>query len=94
MFFTYTQNDSGGYLIGPEYIIIEADTKEESNEIFNNLELDHESRDCCSSRWYEYSASDGYEQPTIFGGEISDKFKEIQLDLSNEEYDTYCIIRK
>ena len=62
MFYTFDQNNSGGQFIGPNYIIIEADSAEEANTIaqesagvyFNGCE-DNIDCECCGDRWYPVS---------------------------------------
>ncbi len=58
MFFTYHQNNSGGRMVGPEYIFIETDSAQMADALaehntpiyFNGCE---DSRDCncCGDRW-------------------------------------------
>ena len=37
-FYTFNQNNSGGFFVGPEYVIIEADSADDANMIA----LDHD----------------------------------------------------
>lgn len=82
-FFTYCQNNSGGYDIGPaQYVIIEATSADEANRIaesdagiyFDGVSTGHDCS-CCGDRWREqWDIDDGYEMPTIYGD---------PLDMSN-----------
>ena len=77
MFYTFDQNNSGGQFIGPNYIIIEADSAEEANTIaqesagvyFNGCE-DGIDCECCGDRWYPVFG-DGEEKPL---SEINPKY--------------------
>lgn len=83
MFYTYTQNNSGGYFIQnedvDEYVIIEGDTRQDiqtkSNKIFENY---REYCHCCGERWdshIDYEELDS--EPMIYGDpvhEYSDGF--------------------
>ena len=51
MYYRYDQNNSNGYYLGPEYVIIEAEDKLESSKVFNNLNLDNSYCECCGERW-------------------------------------------
>lgn len=70
MFFTYNQNNSGGWFdeqVG-HYVIIEADNAEQADEraqgvgVYFNSEQDCE---CCGSRWYP--AYEGSPTPQVYG---------------------------
>ena len=73
MFYTYSQNNSGGRWDGPEYIIIEAEDAEFANFLaqrkgiyFNGC---YSGRDCscCGDRWNEVSNRDGKDSAQIYG---------------------------
>jgi hypothetical protein len=73
MYYTFSQNNSGGSWIGPQYVIVKADSASEANEIAENYgiyfdgvkqEIDCE---CCGDRWCQVWEDEGTEEPTIFG---------------------------
>lgn len=75
MFYTYNQNNSGGSFVGPQYVIIEADSPKEADSIaedraglyFNG----YGDCSCCGNRWYEASGYDAEEYPSIYGQDVS-----------------------
>lgn len=76
MFYTFSQNNSGGYFCGPRYVIIEADSGSEANHIAQNhpdspIYFDGCSTgqdcSCCGDRWYETRDEAGKESPEIYG---------------------------
>jgi hypothetical protein len=77
MFYTFYQNNSGGFLDGPEYIIIEADSAEKANDIaesetpvyFDGCAHDIDCK-CCGDRWYRAWVDDGTETPMVYGNEL------------------------
>lgn len=58
MFYTYHQNNSGGFFKGPSIVIVEADSHEEADEIAqeNGVYFDGVDKgidcECCGDRWY------------------------------------------
>lgn len=73
MYYTFNQNNSGGFWKGPQYVIVKANSADEANEkaesfglYFDGVrqEVDCE---CCGDRWCEVWEDDGTEEPTIFG---------------------------
>jgi hypothetical protein len=76
MFYTYSQNNSGGHFQVDDqvtvYVIVEADSAEQADEIaesragiyFDGCEQGWDC-ECCGDRWYR--AYDGSEQPEIYG---------------------------
>jgi|SRR5690625_1862442 len=69
-FYTYDQNNSGGYFIVNEdvdgYVIIEAESKLEADDILSGIVEDYSDYcDCCGERWGEHI--DESESPSIFG---------------------------
>lgn len=73
MFYTFVQNNSGGSFFGPHYVIIEANTAEEANNIaeshgiyFNGCE-DGKDCSCCGDRWHPANDEYGTESPQIYG---------------------------
>lgn len=81
MFYTFRQNNSGGYFeindSVKHYVIIEANSAEEANNIasentviyfdgvYKNIDCE-----CCGDRWYRHDESDGTEVPTIYGVDV------------------------
>lgn len=81
MFFTYSQNNSGGSFdhdaekgIG-QYVIVEADDSNEADQIAEGIGLYFNGCDsgmdceCCGDRWYP--AYDGKEVPSIYDADVS-----------------------
>ena len=80
-FYTFDQNNSGGYFIEDyelgigEYIIIEAETAEKANEqldiIGNRMgESFWDYCSCCGTRWGGVSDSDGKDTPMIYSKSV------------------------
>ena len=70
-FYTFSQNNCG-VLIGPEYIIIEADSSDDANEIaeehgiyFNGCQTGDDCG-CCGDRWAQATKYDATEKPEIY----------------------------
>ncbi|GAA0071766.1 hypothetical protein UT300003_32910 [Clostridium sardiniense] len=92
MFFTISQNNSGGYFIRndevTETIIIEANSVEEAKRKAEDITRDYSQYcPCCGERWYEIEwleYKDGYEEPCIYGEPIS--------SCKASYYRTECII--
>jgi hypothetical protein len=80
-FYTYRQNNSGGFFRGPTTVIVEADSAAEANDIAENSEhvyfdgcaTDDEGNDigrdcsCCGDRWSRAYEGDGTDTPQIYG---------------------------
>ena len=77
MFYTFSQNNSGGdFIINDkvaEWVIIEADSADEANDIaegvgiyFDGCENGYDC-DCCGDRWYRQYDDEGTETPQIYG---------------------------
>jgi hypothetical protein len=76
MFYTFTQNNSGGYFKGPEYVIVEADSASEANYIalnhtdspiyFNGCRTGNDCS-CCGDRWSAVWEDCGTCTPEIYG---------------------------
>lgn len=72
-FYTYSQNNSGGYFIDNErvceYLIIEAETVKEANARMEEITADYrEYCECCGERWHEcWDEDDGKTYPNIYG---------------------------
>ena len=72
-FYTFVQNNSGGYWNGPHYVIIEAFDANHANEIavdneiyFNGCASGNDCS-CCGDRWYPVEEYTGSEKPEIWG---------------------------
>ncbi|MEK9748244.1 MAG: hypothetical protein VW443_04740 [Pseudomonadales bacterium] len=74
MWYTFSQNNSGGVWDGPQYVSVEADTADEANEIAE-IHMDiyfdgcHDGSDCpcCGDRWYRVNEHDGDVYPSVYG---------------------------
>ena len=74
MFYTYSQNNSGGSFIGPHHVIVEADSARQANSIaqdhdvyFDGVEFGDDC-ECCGDRWIPIEKdSEGTQSPMIFG---------------------------
>ncbi len=73
--FVFRQNNSGGYFVGPETILVKALNAEEANKkvlqegtiYFNGVDEDMDCP-CCGDRWSELWSNDkGTDLPTIYG---------------------------
>lgn len=81
MFYTFSQNNSGGFFKRDdsvrEYVIIEADSAEQANEraeavgiYFNGCATGSDCT-CCGDRWSEqWDDEDGTEMPSIYGTSV------------------------
>ena len=84
MFYTYTQNNSGGYFITndnvAEYVIIEANSIDEANNKAEEIGIYFDGcsfgRDCscCGDRWC--SPYDESEKPEIYGDSIEKRIED------------------
>ena len=71
-FYTYSQNNSGGFFCEPaKYVIVEADSQDEANEIaqehgvyFNGCATGVDCS-CCGDRWYP-CWEDATDEPMIY----------------------------
>ena len=73
LWFTFRQNNSGGFYIGPKYVIVEATSSfianalaEENNVYFHGCSKGIDCN-CCGDRWSKAFQNDGEEKPMIFG---------------------------
>ncbi|WP_339273797.1 hypothetical protein MKY59_21630 [Paenibacillus sp. FSL W8-0426] len=83
MFYTFSQNNSGGSFKRDdhvcEYVIVEADSAKDANTkaeevgiYFNGCD-DGTDCSCCGDRWYEqWNDSDGTELPSIYGTPVTE----------------------
>ena len=76
MFYTFRQNNSGGYFSGPVLVCVECDSLEQAN---NQAELNgvcfgmFGSCECCGPRWSTAWHEDSLtETPTYYGGLLTD----------------------
>ena len=56
MFYTFRQNNSGGYYSGPQFVCVEAETLQEANDLFESCGYSFgmvDSCTCCGARWSE-----------------------------------------
>jgi hypothetical protein len=75
MFFEFHQNNTGGSFTGPaHYVIVEADSAHEANEIAEDLGLYWNGCDegydcpCCGDRWYPlWDDEEGSDEPEVYG---------------------------
>ena len=75
-FFTFDQNNSGGYFTGPAIdVVVEARTADEANARAEQLGLYFDGAgdcNCCGQRWYaQYDDDDGDEVPSKYGAPIT-----------------------
>lgn len=87
-FYTYNQNNSGGYFVEDEKhgvcetIIIEAENASSAyfklNEIGKNVDGFWDFCNCCGERWWDENDDDeGTETPTIYGEKIEGMTKDM-----------------
>ncbi len=82
MFYTYTQNNSGGRFTKPsKYFIVEASSANVANAIaednglyFNGCETGQDCP-CCGDRWHKAYENDGDAEPLIYGKTVDDFVK-------------------
>lgn len=74
MFFTFSQNNSGGAFEGFQFVIIEADSANEANNLAESHDIyfDGVSKgmdcSCCGDRWArKWFDDEGKEMPEIYG---------------------------
>lgn len=85
MFYTYSQNNSGGsFTVDKDrgltvYVIIEADSASEADTIAEEIGMYWngvcEGMDCpcCGDRWYPQYGDKGEDVPTLYGTPVSEK---------------------
>lgn len=85
-FFTFDQNNSGGYYVGTHYIIIEADNAEEANEraqseagIYFDGVSTGDDCPCCGDRWYRVYENADTDVPTVYGEQVIDETNNIKI---------------
>ena len=79
MFFTFRQNNSGGYFEGPIYLCVEASGAAEANNrakdtgiVYFGGVLGGHDCSCCGNRWYEVDDEDSTETPSFYGAPLAD----------------------
>lgn len=85
MFYTYRQNNSGGFWSDnlysgiTRYVIIEANSASHANERAEDIGLYFDGCDddrdcpCCGDRWYKTYESEATEQPELYGELVGEK---------------------
>jgi len=88
--FTFRQNNSGGFYNGPQYVIVEAASSvsantvaEENNVYFNGIDKGIDCR-CCGDRWYRVHHGDGKNEPMIYNEHI-DPESPVYTDIFGEK---------
>jgi hypothetical protein len=72
-FFTFQQNDSGGFFDGFETVIVEAANADEANDVALEYGVyfdgcyDGRDCDCCGDRWYRVHDFQADDVPSIYG---------------------------
>ena len=85
--FTFHQNNSGGYFHGPRYVLIQANSSvsandiAEENDIYFNGVTKGIDCGCCGDRWDRAWHSEGTEKPMIYDQVI---------DTENPTYEGHC----
>ena len=96
-FFTFTQNNSGGFYTKPaKFVIIEAENPDEANSIaedngvyFNGCSNGNDC-ECCGDRWYRTEDYYAKDEPLIYG-EKAELYKKTYDD-GQPEIPLYIII--
>lgn len=91
-YYTFLQNNSGGYFIEDEnlgigsLIIIESESANQANqkleEIGSNYSGFHEYCECCGERWCSVDEDDGKEVPELFGNNIYTRISTMFRDMA------------
>lgn len=92
MFYTFSQNNSGGSFVQDEnishYVIIEANSAEEANRLAERKGLYFDGYgdcSCCGNRWSEAWYDEGDDVPTIYGESVSEY---VAIRAWMDEYET------
>lgn len=96
-FWHYSQNNSGGYFLGPTDVIVEATSSDDADERASAsglVDFGAEYCECCGSRWSFAFMDDGDPEPMIHSTPIEkvskDYFREratvVYMDGSTREY--------
>jgi hypothetical protein len=76
-YFTFVQNNSGGFYIGPRAVIIQASTFKQANRIatLHGIRFGWANSDsctCCGLRWDpQHDQADGTDTPQIHGTDVT-----------------------
>ena len=92
-FFTFYQNNSFGRDEGPaKYVIIEASSAKEANDIaeLNGIYFDGVQNDidcpCCGNRWSrQFANEEGTEKPEVFGEVVTKETPDCLIILKKEK---------
>lgn len=83
-FYPFRQNNSGGRFYGPTYVIIEAQSATEANDLAGEkADVYFSGRgdcECCGRRWYEVDEDDGCDVPSLLKGAPIDTFEDTWAD--------------
>lgn len=92
-FFTYSQNNSGGYFDLDKtrgiasIVIIEAVDYQDANSRAETIGLYFGGEGdcpCCGDRWYDaYDNDDGTDEPTIYGDPLEEYYNKSRFGLTN-----------
>ena len=102
-FYTFDQNNSGGYFIKcakmgiSEFVILEARDSEHAQEIFNHIGEQIENFycycSCCGHRWENIEESDGSETPMVYDSTTTREEKlPDQLALDKKPYFKHAFV--
>lgn len=99
LWFTFRQNNSGGFYIGPKYVIVEAKSSVSANALAeaNDVYFDGCSKgidcNCCGNRWERTWQNDGEEKPMIYGKVIDPENPYYQDEWTNVASGEIKIVR-
>lgn len=83
-FYPFRQNNSGGRFYGPTYVVIEARSATEANNLAEEkADVYFSGRGdcaCCGERWDEVDEEDGCEVPSLLKGAPIDTFEDTWAD--------------
>lgn len=99
-FWTYCQNNSGGYFDGPQYVIVEADSCAEANDLaqekagvyFDGCDSGNDC-ECCGDRWSR-AWEDGSDEPLIHGMNVEEWVSSDFGSMFDATIDSVLVIRK
>lgn len=89
-YYTYIQNNSGGYYVGPVVVVVRANTAAEANQKAMEHELYFDGNGdcpCCGRRWDNALEDDGCEEPYIYDCKIKVPDLEAKYDSFIEHVD-------
>lgn len=91
--FTFHQNNSGGYFHGPQYVLIQANSSvsandiAEENDIYFNGVTKGIDCGCCGDRWDRAWHSEGTEKPMVYDPRLIEPFDRQVIDTENPTYE-------